>query len=184
VAVTHHHQCVKQVKYRPAPDRADEVPVGGGCAERISAAPLHQPMNDREQKQNDILARCIHCDSSGELHRGEEQITNAEREERCLRRAMWLMALLTALAAVGLGYSVILLYELPPYQTRIINHVLVVVGLASLISLLAFGAFWIQCRHRLSVRREEVRRLVMKLLADQSGTVRDRRNESQTAKAH
>jgi putative copper export protein len=126
-------------------------------------------MTDRQQQQNDILVRCIHQDSSGELHRGEEQITQAERQERCLRRAVWLMALVTALAAAGLGYSFILLYELPPYQTRIINHLLTVVGLAALISFLAFGAFWILCRHRLAARREEVRRLVMKLLAERSG---------------
>lgn len=126
-------------------------------------------MTDRQQKQNDILIRCIHHDSSGELHRGEEQITHAERQELCLRRAVWLMALLTALAGTGLGYSVILLYELPPYQTRIINHLLTVVGLAAFISLLAFGAFWILCRHRLATRREEVRRLVMKLLAERGG---------------
>jgi hypothetical protein len=126
-------------------------------------------MNDRDQKQNDILAQCIRHDLSGELHRSEERIMDTEGEERCVRRAMWLMALVTALAAVGLGYSVILLYDLPPYHTRIINHVLTVVGLAALISFLGFAIVWLLCRQRLAARREEVRRLVLKLLAERSG---------------
>jgi tellurite resistance protein TehA-like permease len=78
------------------------------------------------------------------------------------------MGLLIAVAALGLGYSAILL-DLPPYQTRIINHAITVVGLGSFISLLAFAAFWLLCRHRLVTRREEVRRLVLKLLAEQRG---------------
>jgi hypothetical protein len=126
-------------------------------------------MNDQAQKQNDFLAQCIRHDASGELHQGEERVTHAERQERCVRRAMWLMALMTALAGLGLGYSVILLYELPPYQTRIINHIFVVVGVASLMSLLAFAGFWTLYRQRVATRREEVRCLIMKLLADRSG---------------
>jgi len=122
-------------------------------------------MNDHEQKQNDLLARCIREDGSGELQRREDRISHAEREVRCVRRAMWLMALLAALAVAGLGYSIILLHELPPSQTRIINHILIVVGVAALISFVAFGGFWIFCRHQLAARREECRRVMMKLLA-------------------
>jgi hypothetical protein len=125
-------------------------------------------MNDREQRKNDILAQCLRHDSSGELHRAEERISHAERDDRCLRRAMWLMALLFGLALAGLGYSAILLYEVAPYYTRIIDHVFNVVGVASLISLVVFAALWIQCRHRIAAGREEVRHLVMKLLADRS----------------
>jgi len=123
-------------------------------------------MTNREQKQNDILAQCIHDDSSGELNHDEERIRYAERQEHCVRRAMWLMALLAAFAALALGYSVILLYELPSYQTQLINHVIIVVGLASLTSLLAFAGFWILCKHRLTARRDEERNFILKLLSD------------------
>jgi hypothetical protein len=122
-------------------------------------------MSNSDQKQNDILAECIRHDATGELHRAEERIHSAECEERCVRRAMWLMAILTAVAAAGLAYSVILLYEVAPYYTRILNHIFTVVAVASLLSLVAFAFLWVQRRHRLSARREEVRRLVMKLLA-------------------
>lgn len=125
-------------------------------------------MNDREQKENDILAHCVRCDASGELHRAEERITHIMGEERCLRRAMWLMGLLIGLAAVGLGYSAILLYKLEPYYTRIIDHIFTVVAVAAIISLLAFACLWMRCRHRLVALREDVRRLVMKLLAERS----------------
>ena len=125
-------------------------------------------MTQPKQKQNDILAECIRHDDSGELHRAEERIQFAERDERCMRRAMWLMAVLAGLATVGLGYSVILLYEVAPYYTRIINHVFTVIGVASLISLLTFAALWMHRRHCLAARREEVRRLALKLLAARS----------------
>jgi len=126
-------------------------------------------MNDREQKQNDLLARCIRDDPSGDLHRGEEQIMHAQREERCVRPAMWLTAVLAAIAALGLGYSALLLDEAPAYQTQRIDHVFRVVGLASLLSCLAFGGFWVFCRNRLVARREECRRVMMKLLAGRAG---------------
>jgi hypothetical protein len=126
-------------------------------------------MNDRQKNQNDILAHCIRHDSSGELHRGEDRIRHAERQERCLRRAMGLMTILGLFATFGLGYSVILLYELPAYYARILNHVLTVVGLASLTSLVFFAGYWLLCRHRLSAQREEVRLLALRLLADRSG---------------
>lgn len=135
-------------------------------------------MNDRQQKQNDSLAHCIRHDPTGELHKGEERIQHALREECCLRRAMWFMGFLTALAALGLGFSVVLLYEVAPYYTRLINHILTVMGLASLISLMAFTAFWIQSRHRLSALREELRRLLIKLLAEQSGAQNAPKNPS------
>ena len=130
-------------------------------------------MNDRQQKDNDILAHCVRCDASGELHRAEEHITHIMGEERCLRRAMWLMAVLVSLAGVGLGYSAILLYKLEPYYTRIIDHVFNVVAVAALLSFVAFTGLWMRCRHRLVARREDVRRLVMKLLADRSANPSD-----------
>ena len=126
-------------------------------------------MNDREQKQNDALVRCIRHDTSGELHRREKLIMDTEREERCLRRAVWLMAVLLAATVLALGYSLLLLYELPVYHARIVNHILLIIGLAAGLSLLVFAALWILCRNRLAERREEVRRLIMKLLADQAG---------------
>jgi hypothetical protein len=128
-----------------------------------------------QQKRNDILAECIRHDATGELHRAEERIYDAERDERCVRRAMWLMMLLTALAGAGLGYSVILLYEVAPYYTRIINHIFTVIAVASLISLLTFAALWVQRRHRLAARREEVRGLVMRLLAARSSSIAERK---------
>jgi hypothetical protein len=127
-------------------------------------------MTEREQTENEILAQCIREDSTGEINRGEERVRHAEGQERSVRRAMWLMVLLTVMAVIALGYSVILLYELPPYQTEIVNHVIVVVGFASLISLLAFAGFWILCRQRLAARREEGRQVVLRHLARRSGT--------------
>jgi hypothetical protein len=142
--------------------RAEEILRPTGVTNLFQPCP---PMTDREQKHNDVLAQCIRHDASGELHRAEELINDAEREERCIRRAVWLMALLAGASLTALGYSVILLYEVAPYYTRIINHVLTVITVASIASLVVFAALWVHRRHRLIARREEVRRLAMKLLA-------------------
>src|SRR5436190_12558657 len=107
------------------------------------------------QRENDSLADCIRHDSTGEIHKHEERITSAEREERCLRRAVWLMGALAGLAMVGFGYSLVLLEKLPPSQSRVINHIFFVVGLAALISLVAFVGLWLIRRHEVGARREE-----------------------------
>jgi hypothetical protein len=122
-------------------------------------------MRNRDQRDNDILNQCICKDSSGEIHQGEQEIARIEGEERCLRRAMWLVGLLSALSLLGRGYSAVLLHRWPPSQTRIIDHILIVVALASFLSLLWFGGMWLLKRRQLTTHRETVRRVVMRLLA-------------------
>jgi hypothetical protein len=70
-----------------------------------------------------------------------------------------------------LGYSFILLHEMAPYYTRIINQVFITLAVAAALSLLVFAGVWLQCRRQITVRREEVRRLILKLLADRSNVV-------------
>jgi hypothetical protein len=122
--------------------------------------------HDREMT---YLRQFIAHDDTAERHSVEKKITQAERDERCLRRAMRLMVVLVTLAVVGLGYSAILLDDYPHNVPRFFTHYMVklscALGLASLISLLGFVGVWTLYRRHLGEQREECRRLAAKVLA-------------------
>src|ERR1051325_1694733 len=67
-------------------------------------------MNEH-QKQTEFLRQCLLYADTGERHKLEENITQLLRNERCLRRAVSVMALLVALAIAGIGYSAIFLTD-------------------------------------------------------------------------
>lgn len=126
------------------------------------------------EKQTAFLRRCLVYDKSVEHQELEEGIAQILRDERCLRRAMWLMALLMTLVLVGLGYTVVLLddflYKLPLFLIKLISAL----GLASLLSLLAFAGLHVIYRHQLNGRREKCRQLATKLLESRPDNHRPR----------
>ncbi len=116
-----------------------------------------------------FLRQCLLYDDTGKRHQLEESITQLQRDERCVRRAVWLMGLLTALAAAGLCYSALFLADFPQNKSHLAIKLFGALGLASLISLLAFVAFWVVHRKELDQGREECRRLAAKLLESRLG---------------
>ena len=125
-------------------------------------------MNDQLTRENDALAECVRHDQTGDLYRGEECLMRLETEERCVLRAMQLMAFLAAFAGVCLGYSIVLLDEVAPHYTRLINHAFGTVGVAAITSLVVFSGVWFHLHGKIIVAREKVRQLVLKLLADRT----------------
>lgn len=121
------------------------------------------------QKHTDFLKQCLLYDDSSERHRLGEELGQAQRDLRCVRRAAWLMAMLAALAVAGLGYAMVLVDNFPYNISPFILNLICTLGVASLISLLAFaGLGTIYCR-QLDQRREECRQSVAKLLAARLG---------------
>lgn len=120
------------------------------------------------EKDTTFLRQCILYDDSAERHKLEESITQLQGNERCVRRAVGLMALLIALALAGVCYTAIFLADAPQSMTQFITPFVVkifcAVGGASLICILAFGALGLAYRKELDQRREECRRLARKLL--------------------
>src|SRR5260370_21468333 len=110
------------------------------------------------QRETAFLRQCIHYDDTAERHKLDERLTQAQRDERCVRCAVWLMALLTALAMAGLCYSAVFLADFPQNKSYLTIKVLGALGLASLISLLAFVGFLVVHRRALDQRRGERRR--------------------------
>ena len=136
------------------------------------------------QKHTEFLRQCILYDESTRRQELHEGITRIQRDARCVRRAVWLMAMLIALVVAGLGYEMILVdnfpYNMPPFVINIICGL----GMGSLISLLAFTGLGLVYRMKLDRHREECRQLVARLLESRLGkpvatplqNMRDNRN--------
>ena len=82
---------------------------------------------------------------------------------------MWLMALLTLLSGAGLAYSAVLLENFAYGKALLITKLLSEVGLAGLISVVAFVGLLIAYRMELNRLREECRRLFTTLLESRLG---------------
>jgi len=128
------------------------------------------------QRETAFLRQCILYDDTGECHKLEESITQAQRNERCLRRATGLMVLLTALSLAGLCYAAIFLIDHPQdislFISPFICKVFCALGLGSLICLASFAGLGVAYRKELDQRREECRRLAAKLLESRLGKPR------------
>ena len=120
-------------------------------------------------KQTEFLKQCLRYDENARRLELEQQITRIQRDERCVWRAVWLMAVLTALAMAGLGYPAILLANFPYSAPQSIVNLVCTLGVASLISLLVFVIIGMVYRKMLDQRREECRLLVTKLLEARLG---------------
>lgn len=120
-------------------------------------------------KQTEFLKRCLGYEESARCRELKQQITQIQRDERCVRGAVWLMAILTAMAVTGLGYPAILLANFPYSAPQTIVNLVCAVGVASLVSLVAFVILGMVYRKMLDNRREECRLLVTRLLESRLG---------------
>ena len=91
-------------------------------------------------------------------------MTQIQRDERCVRRAVWLMAVFSALAVASLGYAAVFIESFPQDTSQLIIKIISVLGLASMICLVVFLGLRMVYRMKLDQRREEYRQLVTRLL--------------------
>lgn len=121
------------------------------------------------QKELSFLRHLMRYDETNERHALELKIARAQRSERCTRRAVGVMVVLFALAVAGLGYAALLLEDFPPNSTQFVTRIFCALGLASVVSLLAFAAFWLVARAELNEHRDACRRLVTKIIESRLG---------------
>ena len=121
------------------------------------------------QKETAFLRQCIRYEESAERRELEDGIIEMQRNERCVRRAAWLMVMLAALVVAGAGYGVLLVDNFPYNVPHFILNTACGLGLASLISLLAFVILGMVYRQELAQRREKCRQLVTKLMESRLG---------------
>jgi hypothetical protein len=117
----------------------------------------------------EFLKKCLRYDESAGGRELEQAITRLQREERCVRRAAWLMADLTALAAAALAYPAIIFGNFPYCVPEFLLVVLCTLGGASLLSLITFVGMGVFCRLKLDNRRKECRLKLIRLLESRLG---------------
>jgi hypothetical protein len=119
-------------------------------------------MPSEHERETAFLRRCIRYDLSFTGRQLDERIAQVQRDERCLRRASRLMALMAGVAAAGLGYAA-LFTSLP------VIKMFCAIGIGSLICLVSFTGAGFVYRKELNRRREECRKLVTNLLESHLG---------------
>jgi hypothetical protein len=121
------------------------------------------------QKDTEFLTHLISYDDTDERRILAERIANLQRDERCVRRAIWLMALFAALAVAGICYAAVFLFHpmnLAQFMMQLTIKILCALGLGSLICVLAFHAMCVSYRKELAGTRDECRRLAIRIMED------------------
>ena len=121
------------------------------------------------RRETEFLRRCILYDASAGRRELQAEIIRIERARRCVHRAAWLMAVLTALALAFISYPAIMLTNFPYSAPRFIVNLVCALGMGSLISLLIYLAMGMVYRRRLDQRRRECCQMVTRLLEDRLG---------------
>ena len=126
-------------------------------------------MMSEHQKHTEFLRQCILYDESAKRQELLAGIGQIQRDARCVRCAVWLMAILTALVVAGLGYGTVLVDNFPYNVPQFIVNLICALGLGSLISLLAFVGLGMVYRWKLDQRRDECRQKIARLLESRLG---------------
>jgi hypothetical protein len=115
------------------------------------------------KKPGAFLKALLLSQDSEEHRQLYDNLEKAEREEKCLRRAIFLMVVLLMISVAGLGYCALLLPEVFHNPTHLLMRSLFVLGLGSLISQVLFLGYLIWHRSVVIRLHEECRRLVLAL---------------------
>jgi hypothetical protein len=120
------------------------------------------------EKETAFLQGVIRYDHTAEHQRLDEEITRLRDHLRVLRRAVFCMVMVSALAVAGLCYAAILSSDYPHNMWRFSRHVGVMLpcalGLASLMCLVGFTGLAAVYRKQLDGLREKARGLAERLL--------------------
>ena len=113
-----------------------------------------------------LKALLLHLDRE-ERCRLDARLVAAEREAKCIHRAVFLMVVLLMVSVAGLSYCAILLPEVFHNPTHLLMRSLSVLGLGALISQGVFLGYLLWHRTVVTRLHEECRRLVLALAQTQ-----------------
>ena len=136
------------------------------------------------KKDIEFLRRIIVYDDAGEHHELEKKIAQVQRDEHCVQRVALAAVLFVLAAMVGLAYTALFQENFPYDQSGLAVTVLCDLGLASLISLVAFAILLMVYRNRLNRLREECRHLVTRLVEFHVGNSKSGKSERTPRVAH
>ena len=125
------------------------------------------------ERETEFVTRIIGYADTSERQTLEERMGKTRSDERCVRRAAYLMLLFAGLAIAGLVYAVIFAPDFPLDITQLFPRLAIkalsAVALSSLACALAFLALDLLYRREFNRHREECRRLSIRLLEARLG---------------
>jgi ABC-type multidrug transport system fused ATPase/permease subunit len=117
-------------------------------------------MSER-QKQNEFLKELMRSQDSEDCRALQLRITEAERDERCICRAMRLAFFLAVASLAGLAYSSVFLTEFFQPATPRTVQVLTALLMASAICLVGLIGFWLWYRGVCDGLAQQARKLII-----------------------
>lgn len=102
-------------------------------------------MSER-QKEVKFLKSLILCDDSDQGRQLQERIKCAEKDEKCVRCATYMVGIAALLSLAGLGYSAVFVSEIHRFSSHIAPRIFSALGLASLLCLFLFAGYWLWFR--------------------------------------
>lgn len=126
-----------------------------------------QAARTAHKQQGAFLKALLQQLVNGERHQLCESLVKAEREGKCIHRAMFLMVVLLLSSLAGLAYCALLLPDVFRSPSNLLIRSLLVLGLSSLISQVIFLGYLVWHRAVVTRLHEECRRLVLSLTQSQ-----------------
>src|SRR5438093_3898128 len=120
-------------------------------------------MSER-QKESRFLKTLILCDHSEQGRRLQEKIKRAEKDERSIRCAVFLVGVVAMLSLSGLGYAAVFVPEFARFTSHIATRICSALGLGSLLCMLVFVGYWLWYRAASNRIFEECRRFLRPLM--------------------
>jgi hypothetical protein len=120
-------------------------------------------MSER-QKEARFLKNLIlneDCDQGRDL---QERLKSAERNERCIRCAVYWVLVVALLSIAGLGYCAVLVPEIGHFSSHLATRVCCALGLGSVLCLFVFLGYWFWYRALSNRVAEECRRFLRSTL--------------------
>jgi hypothetical protein len=119
-------------------------------------------MRERE-KHIHFLKKLAQYEQDGSLHNIEDKIHKAEKEEKCVRSAAFLVALIGLASALGIGYSTIVLEDVFRNSTNTFIKLFSILALGSLICLVGYLGYWNRRRTLTNQLYEDARSQLLSL---------------------
>lgn len=116
------------------------------------------------QKETAFLRGLIRLEDTEAGRRLQERITKAECDEKCIRRALFVVALVGLLSLSGLCYSAVFLQDFFQNSSHLVIKFFSASGLGSLLCFGGFLFYWIRYRRASNHLHGECRRFVMGFL--------------------
>ena len=102
-------------------------------------------MSER-QKATEFLKTLIQCDDSDQGRRLQDRILRAEKEEKSVRCAIFMVGLAMLVSLSGLCYSAVFVPQIRHYSSNFATKFFCALGLGSLICFLVFLGCWLWYR--------------------------------------